>query len=270
MLARHAFEIKEKPAKKSDDWISVSELVYLCPREEILCAEEGHVRTDIIDPVMRQIFDFGNAYQDIFRDLIAPSGSLIGMWMCKECRYVHGSTDGKFTVNSRGAKESELKKLIPIPTTCSKCGAKDFEYIEDTILDRSLKVSGHPDGYLSNRRMDSVLEIKTTNDRRYKKAKESPFIEHLEQVMFYAWKTTTKNITLMYFNKNGGSYHTYEMPLDMEIVDRMIRRLSIFRETMKKLETKEAYKLPGRICETPKDQRAKSCEMCQKCFERED
>lgn len=265
---------KEIRPLSSKDWLSVSQLPYLCPRMEAICLLDNYTRTDVINDTLRLIFETGNAFQDILRMMIAPKGVLFGMWNCKKCDYVHGSTDGEFTVNERGAKEAILLKRISMPSKCDVmidgygvCGGEEFEYIEETIVDEVLRVKGHPDGYISNSIYDDVLEIKTVNDNRYKMAKQNPFPEHIEQVMWYAWKTNKKSVLITYFNKNGGAYYTHRLDLTNQVISNMISRV---RETWRVVHeferTGKIEVLPDRLCIAIKDQRAKSCEVCDRCF----
>lgn len=269
-----SIECKEILPIKKDGYVSTSNIPYLCPREEAIALMDGFVRTWVTSDSLRLIFETGNAFQDIIRDLVANRGILFGMWRCHTCDYVHGSTDGEFTVNSRGAKEAILNARINRPHVCGieidgygVCDGDKFEYIEDTIVDDHLRIKGHPDGYIQNAVYDHVWELKTTNDYRYKQAKKEPFHEHLEQAMWYAFKASKKGILLTYFNKNTGEYFTHEAGVDQGILSNINNRV---RETWRAVnefyELGEINVLPDKICHSIKDTRAKKCELCERCF----
>lgn len=266
--------VKKIPPEKKDGYLSASSLPYLCPRKEAICLTEDFTRTDVIKPELQMIFETGNAFQVIIRDMVAKKGILQGMWRCKTCDYVHGSTDGEFTINSRGEKESHLKARITRPRKCGieidgygTCDGDKFEYIEETIIDDNEEIIGHPDGFISNARYDHVWEIKTVNNFRYKEAKQAPFHEHLEQSMWYAFKTNKRGVILTYFNKDNGSFCSHVLDLSQEIVSNVLRRARSTRSAIKEFyETGSINQMPERICQSMSDPMAKRCEVCDKCF----
>lgn len=258
---------KEKQIESLDGYLSASNIPYLCLREEYFALLNGTKRGDNIDAKLRLIFETGNAFQDIFRDIIAPSGILFGMWRCCSCDYVHGSVDGSYTINSRGAKEAKLLRRISWPKKCQFCGEDKFEYIEETIVNESFKIAGHPDGFLMSKVYNDVLEIKTVNENRYRQAKKAPFDEHLEQAMFYAWATLKKYVLFVYFNKNNGDYCVHRKRVDQQIISNMLSRIDAYRamkQEYRKYGTIESK--PERVCKTNKTFRAQKCEFCKICF----
>lgn len=266
---------KEVPPLKSSDWLSMSQVPYMCPRAEAICLLDNYNRTDVVDATLRLIFENGNAFQDILRDIIAPSGVLYGMWRCKNCDYVHGSIDGEFTINDRGAKEAELLERINCPPTCGveipgygKCECTEFEYIEETIIDNNNRIKGHPDGFIENRNHEDLLELKTINDYGYRQIKDAPRPEHVEQASWYAWRTNKKYILIIYFNKNGGAYRVHRLPVQDEIIDRIYKRVrEIWRIVKEFEETGRIETLPEKTCDSIKNTKAKRCEVCERCFE---
>lgn len=265
---------KEIHPLTSKDYISMSQVPYLCARMEALCLVDDYVRTDIINDELRLIFETGNAFQDIVRDLIADKGILYGMWRCKDCDYVHGSTTGDFTINSRGAKESPLEKRINKPHACGIdienygiCEGSKFEYIEETIIDEGFKMSGHPDGYIANAIYDDVWELKTVNSYRFRQAKKKPFPEHIEQVMWYAWKANKKNVLITYKNKDTGAYISHRLDVVDSVISNILNRVRQTWAAVKEFEQTGAIEvLPEKVCSSIKDKKAKSCEMCERCF----
>jgi hypothetical protein len=267
--------VEKKPDYFSGAYLGVSTVAGMCLRKEALKLLDNDPNEDRIEDNLNLIFQTGNAFQDIVRDMaFAPKGYLRGMYMCKTCEYVHGSIDGEFTLSSRGAKEAKLDKRIGRPLECDVyiegygvCGGKEFEYIEDSLINHQLKVTGHIDGIIENKLYDHVLEIKTVNDNRYRQAKKEPFPEHLEQAMFYAWSIGKKSILLLYFNKNGGAYIHYDLPVDLAIIGKVIKRIKDFWAMIDEFkETKNVRELPPMICSSMKEQKAKYCEKCERCF----
>lgn len=274
-MNRHLEIRKEIKPLSTKDTISISGLPYLCPREEALATRDNKIRTDRVPPSLRAIFETGNAFQDIIRDLtMVEDGFLLGMWKCRECDFVHGSTDGESWKNNRGATEAHVLERIPKPEKCNtdiegygRCLNTSFEYVEEILENRHMKLKGHPDGFLSNRMYDHVLEIKTTNDFRFKVAKTKPFKEHLIQANIYAWIAGKKRILLLYFNKNNGQFWTWDLAIDNDIIKETIDKVKATWEAIEEFEAKgEISKLPERICQTPRDTRAKKCQLCKECF----
>jgi hypothetical protein len=260
----------------SKSYLSISSIPYMCPREEAIILLDGQKKLKTVEDKLSLIFETGNAFQDIIREkALAPSGLLYGMYKCRNCDYVHGSTNGEFTVNSRGSKEAELSSRIRMPNKCDveiegygQCGGTEFEYVEETVRDHNLSIVGHPDGFLQSKIYDDVLEIKTVNDNRFRLAKKAPFPEHLEQAMLYAFLTNKKKITILYFNKNNGDYFTVERRLDSDLISNVINRIKLIRSVIESFEKGElnVENLPDRICSSVTVQKAKYCESCERCF----
>lgn len=266
--------ITEIPPMQKDDYLSASSMPYLCPRMEAICLQDDYHRTRVIDAGLQMIFETGNAFQVIVRDKVAKNGMLVGMWRCETCDYVHGSTDGEFTINSRGEKESILDARISRPETCGveiegygKCDGHKFEYIEETIVDDLEMIKGHPDGFLVNAIYDHVWEIKTVNAYKYKEAKEAPFDAHLEQAMWYAFKTNKKGVIFTYFNKDTGDYVNHVIDLLPEVISNVVQRAKVTRKAINEFyETGSIKEMPERVCNLPSDPMAKRCEVCDRCF----
>jgi rubredoxin len=266
---------EEAEALTSKTYLSISDVPYLCPRFEAIALMDDYKKMKTVDDKMALIFETGNAFQDIIREkVLAPSGLLVGMYRCKNCDYVHGSTDGEFTVNNRGSKEATLQARIQMPSKCDVeiegygvCGGTEFEYIEETVIDHNLKIKGHPDGFLQSNKYEHVLEIKTVNDNRYKLAKKAPFQEHLEQAMLYAFLTNKKKIIILYFNKNNGDYFTVEREVDTELIANVINRIKLIQSVVETFEREGKFEnIPGQICTSVKETKAKYCELCERCF----
>lgn len=262
--------VKQIEPYKSDDKLSISSIPHICLREEALALVSESVRTDRISSKTQAIFETGNAFQDIIRDsAIKDDNMLRGMFRCKVCDYVHGAVDGKYHINSKGAKEAIQQQRISRPKKCiiENCGHTEFEYIEETISNDFLNIEGHPDGILENKRYDHILEIKTANDRRFKEAKKQVFEAHVMQAMTYAWLMGKKGIVLLYFNKNNGDWFTRELNVDWSVIKEVINKIRMLRSICREYEeTGSVSILPERICEKETEWKAYNCEMCNLCF----
>jgi hypothetical protein len=266
IIHKYFTEEEDREPLTMKSYVRISSLPYLCPREEVICARDKIIRKKIIDQDTSVIFEFGHAFENIVRHrAFGPSGILVGQWECDNCGYVHGAIDGD--------KDKGLLKRIPMPKVCNveidgygKCTGSIFKYSEESIKNDMFRITGHPDGFLSSNLYDHVLEIKTTNDHRFKMAMRGPFKEHIEQASMYAYLTGKKKILIYYFNKNNGRFCYHEITVDQSLITMVCNRLHILWKGIRSVDLGDNVILPERLCVNSDDGRAKKCDVCKTCF----
>jgi hypothetical protein len=231
-LAEH----RVKHPLREDDWIRVSGIGSMCPREEVLVAKHDIMREEDITGDQGINFALGHAVHWMMQNrAVGPTGLLVGAWRCTWCGEIYGGRE-------RG--------LVAMPTRCIRCGAvagdaprvngrpeqgshpNAFLYVEEFVGNDEWKIGGHPDGYLAVGEDVWLLEFKSANDRNFYKYKDSPDFVHVIQAQCYLWLTGLKKAKIVYFNKNGakGTFIVeHDMNFDPEVIERVHQAIKQIR-----------------------------------------
>jgi hypothetical protein len=260
---------------EADQWIRVSSLGMVCPREEVLCAMHSVIRNDIVDGDSGVNFEQGHAVHWMFQSrILAKAGVMIGAWRCTYCGTQYGS-------RSEG--------YIPRPARCVRCGAvaeepgrangrpddsvngNAFVYVEEWIGNAKYKIGGSPDGYMMaeyrpdyNNEDLTLLEFKSANERNFIKYKDAPDFVHVIQAQLYMWLTGCRKAKAVYFNKNergmaGVAEHDFNY--DPECIDRVIEAVQEIRTGIVNSEPP-----PRVVCMSADCPRAMRCHVQELCF----
>lgn len=73
---------------------------------------------------------------------------------------------------------------------------------EERLYNEQLGISGHYDAILNMGQGNTLVDIKTVNDRRYQEAIKHPFSEHFSQVNYYLHETGVKRGGIVYVNRD--------------------------------------------------------------------
>lgn len=260
-----------------DEWIRVSSIGNMCPREEAICSKNNIIREDKVDGDAGLNFEFGNAIHWLFQNrAIARTGYIVGSWRCTYCGEIYGSRDSK---------------MVPRPESCIRCGAvagdrprvlgrpiddvmpHAFIYIEEWLGNEEFKIGGSPDGQMvfcdpNNYTNDdlTLLEFKSSNENNFGKYKDCPDFGHVIQTQVYMWLTGLRKAKIIYFNKNFSPYkhnpiHEHDLEYDEECIDRVKEAVSSLRIGA------AGGPLPERnVCSTPDCSRAIKCKARDICF----
>lgn len=252
------------PPMNSGDRIRASGIGQFCPRQEALRHKLNVVKVRQIPANLNKIFAFGRVYERYFRDEVLGNRNIVvGKWRCKSCGDIPQlSPDGK--------------PRYPKPMACRICGNKrritehdvipnpedlDFEFQEEDIFDDSSRIGGHNDGFLYWDFDYILLELKTTNDRRFKEAKsKGPYQDHLDQAYIYMKLHNYKRGVIWYFNKNTGDDYAFWITLDKDRVKVLFDRAYELRAYHDKGE------MPNRVCPNHTCAQAKECCVVEACF----
>lgn len=102
---------------------------------------KGHTKIAEKPPLQLQlIFDEGHAIHAKWQRYFQEMGVLYGRFTCTSC---------SFTMFDIG------------PTTCPNCNRDTVEYREVTLVDDSLRIAGHTDGWIKGIGNDTLIEIKS-------------------------------------------------------------------------------------------------------------
>lgn len=270
-------EERKKQPLLADEWIRVSSIGGLCPREEVLCYKNDVVRSDTVDGDAGLNFEMGNAIHWLFQNrAIGKTGYLIGSWRCTYCGEVYGSRD---------------TKMVPRPSSCIRCGAlageaprsmgrpdpdamgNAFLYVEEWLGNEEFKIGGSPDGQMvfcdpNDYAIDdlTLLEFKSCNDRNFVKYKEYPDFVHVIQTQVYMWLTGIRKAKILYLNKNfspaaHNPIHEHDLDYDHECIERIQAAITDIRTGI------STGQLPERsVCATPDCSRAIGCKVSTLCF----
>jgi len=244
-----AVEKKVLPMK-ADSVIRISELSWLCPREEVICSLMDIERTDKEDIESSFRMNLGTEYHRVLQnDLLGPARMIQGVWKCERCNAVHGL-------------ESDP---IYKPKKCSWCRAESrwLLYKELEVFDKERLIRGHCDGPFE----DSTWEFKTTSAFRFSEL-TTPLPSHIAQASLYAYYLHRKTLRVLYINREAprfvGMTKLYIVPRNDAMVAGNWMKVDMIREG---IVTK---KLPGKICTHDRDKRAKYCAVAPFCWSNDD
>jgi hypothetical protein len=243
-------------------WLRASMLADLCPREEVIAARMKVTRTEVIKPDLNLVFAHGHGLHWTLQHHVLPEADmLLGQWRCLACATLYGGVAA-----NRGKPLSE--QYVSRPRVCTKCGnedAREFHYVEQYFKNEQYRIGGHPDGFLRIPGLDGlgVFEAKSASPRSAWEIKSMPQLSHVVQAHVYMWFTGFKWAKILYWDKGGFGLdalieHTVER--DEETIDNIKTLIRSIWSSLRK------GPLPGRICESPTDELAKTCELCKDCF----
>jgi CRISPR/Cas system-associated exonuclease Cas4 (RecB family) len=151
-----------------------------------------------------RLFDKGhnmhNRWVSYFDDM---GGILRGQWKCKNSLCNMFDDNGKLK-NNLG--NGEIKKIFDSkktrrygkkekcgsfkPLVC-KCGGSEFEYIESSVKDESLNMSGHADLIIdcSNLKIDRFKEVVSTFDLRFLPTNNKKIVIDMKSIGSNQWRT---------------------------------------------------------------------------------
>jgi hypothetical protein len=268
-------DIGEFAPMNPDDWIRISSIGGLCPREEVLRYRFGIPRTKGVDPNLGLVFESGHAVHWMMQNkVMAATGRIVGSWRCTWCGEVYGSF---------------REGLVPRPGSCIRCGGvagesrrinnkpiltsrnESFVFAEEWLGNAEYMVGGSPDGYLVDGDPLSftvndlvVLEFKSASDSNFVKYEKAPDFMHVIQCQCYMWLTGIKRAKILYLNKgkfgmDGIAEH--DVLYDSETV-------SMVQSAIKEIRIGLAGgAIPPRVaCDSPGCPRAGVCDVSKQCF----
>lgn len=268
LIHRALAENRKSGPMLHEDWIRVSSIGSMCPREEVLCSKNNVIRERSFDGDAGLNFGLGNAIHWLFQNrALAPTGRLIGSWRCTWCGETYGS---------------QATQLVPRPDRCIRCGAiageaprsggrpsveihpLAFLYVEEFVGNEEYRIGGHPDGFMSSSEEPILLEFKSANDRNFFKYKDTPDFVHVIQSQIYLWLTGLKRAKIIYLNKNGSKdnfLREHDLLYDAEVVERVQAAVRSVRDGI------GGGLVPARtVCADPSCQRAIGCKVRDICF----
>jgi len=263
------------PPLGEDDWLRVSSIGGICPREEVLCAKENVIRRDVISPDLGMVFEMGHAIHWVMQNrILGPTGRLVGSWRCTWCGEVYGSfKDGMVTCPERCERCGAIAGGEPRPNgkPDKSVKANAFFYEEQWVGDYKYKIGGHSDGFFvdgdpENYKKDDVvvLEFKSASDKSFYKYVSAPDFMHVIQCQCYMWLTGFRRAKIIYVNKakfGMDSIKQHDVKYDPETVTKIQSAIKEIRAGI------VGGPVPGRkACETDTCSRARGCKVSKTCF----
>lgn len=162
----------------------VSEVLKLCPREEVIRYLKKIPTVQQHDIQTLYYFAIGNAFHKMFREqILGPMKLLKGHWECRTCRHT--------------------SKIEFMPAKCSACkveGLGNFKFVEERVEKDS--VCGHPDGRLVVDGYEFLLELKTIGEKGFARlTKSQP--EHERQVQMYLDMSGLEQAVVVYLRREA-------------------------------------------------------------------
>lgn len=268
--------VEEIPPMRPDDWLRISTIGGICPREQVLRARFNVPRRRGIDPDMGMTFEFGHDVHYMMQNKVMPeTGRFVGSWRCIWCGERYGS------IKHEG--------LVLRPERCIRCGGiagearrannrpvefqhgESFVFVEEWLGDQEYMVGGSPDGYFVDGDPKSftkddivILEFKSASETNFVKCVKAADFMHVIQCQCYMWLTGFRRAKIIYVNKaNPGleSLAEHDLTYDHEtivMVQDAVRQIRLGLS---------GGPVPRReACDSERCPRANACDVSKQCF----
>jgi len=213
-----------------------------CHRYQYHLLMGGEAKRDKPNLRLQNIFDEGHYIHAKWQSRFQEMGVLYGKFKCLSCKHI----------------------TFGLSPSCEGCGREDvMEYAEITLVDDSLRIAGHTDGWIKGIGDDCLIEIKSIGagtlrfeapdilaDAGGDIAKafnniRRPFRSHLLQGQMYLELThrmfgteAPKEIVFLYENKADQATKEFTVKADYEMVER------VFFSAQKLIKAVDAKKMP--------------------------
>lgn len=219
--------LKQPRDNRRTDVLHPSEIIKAdwCHRYAYYLLNGGEPKTEKPSLRLQNIFDEGHAIHAKWQKRFQDMGILYGKYGCMNC--------GKTTVGTS-------------PKNCTECNSFLLEYKEVSLVDNSLRIAGHTDGWIKGVGEDCLIEIKSigAGTLRYEapellyeadgdvtkawKNIRRPFRSHLLQGQMYLelvkrmyGDEAPNEIVFIYELKADQDYKEFTVKADYEIVSRV-------------------------------------------------
>ncbi len=211
----------------------------------------GHTKIAEKPPLQLQlIFDEGHAIHAKWQRYFQEMGVLYGRFYCTSCHF-------------------SMFDLGPI--VCPSCGNATVEYREVTLVDDSLRIAGHTDGWIKGIGDDTLIEIKSIGpgtirteaanlmmdaDGDFMKAWSNvnrPFSSHILQGQVYLelmrrMGHTVNEIVFIYELKANQSFKEFSVKADYELVRHVFDGAKFVVDAVESGVAPECSNNPGETC----------------------
>jgi hypothetical protein len=213
-----------------------------CHRYQYHLLMGGEAKRDKPNLRLQNIFDEGHYIHAKWQSRFQEMGVLYGKFKCLSCNHI----------------------TFGLSPSCEGCGREDvMEYAEVTLVDDSLRIAGHTDGWIKGIGDDCLIEIKSigAGTLRFEAPEiladaggdiakafnniRRPFRSHLLQGQMYLELThrmfgteAPKEIVFLYENKADQATKEFTVKADYEMVER------IFFSAQKLIKAVDAKKMP--------------------------
>lgn len=266
---------RNTPPMVDGDWMRVSSIGGMCPREEVLCSRHQVVREDNITSDLGMVFEIGHAIHWLMQNRVfGCTGRLIGRWRCTWCGETYGSFEEGLALRPEsclrcGAIAGDKPRVNGRPDASTR--AEAFFYVEQWVGNNKYRLGGHPDGFLvdgdpRNYADDDVvlLEFKSASQRNFFAYKKSPDFMHVIQCQTYMWLTGYRRAKVIYIDKSTYGMKAiaqHDLDYDSELVERVKEAIVDVHEGI------AGGRIPPRsVCANDSCQRAKGCVVSGQCF----
>jgi len=138
---------------------------------------------------LQSIFDEGHAIHHKWQTWFQEMGILYGRFSCKVCKFSY----------------FDLGQI-----QCTNCGENAVEYKEVTLVDETLRIAGHTDGWIKDDRGDTLIEIKSIGPGTIRNEQPGLFMDAGGDFM-KAWKNVRRPF----------SSHILQGQMYLELMNRM-------------------------------------------------
>lgn len=199
---------------------------------------------------LQSIFDEGHAIHAKWQRYFQEMGVLYGRFACVACHY------SEFTLG---------------PIICPNCGKDTVEYREVTLVDDSLRIAGHTDGWIKGLGDDTLIEIKSIGpgtirsespqliydaDGDFMEAWKNinrPFSSHILQGQVYLelmkrMGNDVNEIVFLYELKANQAYKEFSVKADYELVRHVFDGAKFVVDAVEANQEPDCNNNPGGTC----------------------
>jgi len=244
-----------KPAEeRRTDVLHPSEMAKAdwCVRASYFALTGVSVKKETPNLRLQSIFDEGHFIHAKWQNWFREMGNLYGKWLCHIC------AEAFYAVS---------------PKSCKNCEARSYflEYKEVPLIDDSLRIAGHADGWIKGIKEDCLIEIKSIGsgtlrieapeliakaDGDLQKAWRSirrPFRTHLMQGQIYLelmkrMGNQVNEIVFIYELKADQDYKEFVVKADFELVEDKFYKAKEVVDAVKEGTPLECSNNPGLTC----------------------
>jgi hypothetical protein len=248
--------VEDVPFLLADSWIRSSGFPSLCPREEVLCANDKVPRTWEISADLNLIFQHGHGLHHQLQNEIMPAiGVIRGKWVCLGCGGMHGGEADRTVRVETWAEER--------PASCPGCESTAFTFHEVQMLNDEYRISGHCDGFLEMEGVPGMGILEGKSIMAGWEVQNVPKLDHVIQLQTYMWLADLQWGIILYWQKGENGIRC----LIEHFVERDEDTIDNIKSTLKSIwDGVDGGDLPEKLCEKYGCKRAKSCVVRDKCF----
>lgn len=221
-----------------------------------------------MDTRLQRIFDNGHSLHFRLGKNLEETGYLKGIWVCKKCRYEHGS-------------HQKLGVLKPSICDQQGCSSSYFRYKELGFLDEDTFLGGHIDAVLclhnyeingtiiteddSVENSHMIVDFKSIRSESFKTL-TSPKPNHITQMQIYFYLSGLKYGKFLYENKNDQMFREFLVERDEVVIQEKVAQAKLLKRIVTNINSNGQRILPPRAHKRENNKECVECSFRGHCW----